>query len=97
MTPDEVVDVLGKMWNRKPTFGYWKGKWYITEEREVALQSAISLIQDYQKLRGRIDVEIIPELNLAHLALMENPNEPDKVVCVAGWIRKTIQKLEGKC
>ena len=68
MTPDEVVKVLEEYYdeiksNRFPNK-------YLSE-KQIALQSAISLISDYQKLRERVDnkdkiEEIIHSISFWH-------------------------------
>jgi hypothetical protein len=67
MTPDEVVKILQELVHAE-----------INEDQE-ALQSAISLIQDYQKLRERVSVEKIAYQLFAE----EFPQEP-----WADWTRK---------
>ena len=57
MTPDEVVGVLKVL--QEGWVPFTKGAKYPVEHQ--ALTSAISLIQDYQKLRERVSVEKIAE------------------------------------
>jgi hypothetical protein len=58
MTPDEVVDNLEKL-NTVMENVFWKGQKEHPEKTEfiTAISSAISLLQDYQKLREKIDVD----------------------------------------
>ena len=53
MTPDEVVKVFNGMIITSKEEEV--DSWYIFPERITALQSAISLIQDYQKLKEEIE------------------------------------------
>ena len=59
MTPDEVVKVFKEM--NRTSKDEEVDSWYAFSERIKALDSAISIIQDYQKLRERVSVE-----NLEH-------------------------------
>ena len=56
MTPDEVVKVLEEYFD-EANVGGQPNKYLI--RKQTALQSAISLLQDYQKLRERIDTHKI--------------------------------------
>jgi hypothetical protein len=64
MTPDEVVKVLGEIFRQKREIekydtGIFANK---TKQEVEALSFAISLIQNYQKLRERVNVEKIDSL-----------------------------------
>ena len=84
MTPDEVVKVLEEL---KELFDIYVIDCGCFEnhletnpcKHEIALSSAISLLQDYQKLRERVSVEKIAYQLFAE----EFPQEP-----WADWTRK---------
>ena len=59
MTPDEVVKVLEEYFD-EANVGGQPNKYLIRKQQ--ALSSAISLIQDYQKLRERVSVEKIEQV-----------------------------------
>jgi hypothetical protein len=65
MTPDEVVKVLSNLQSQISDL--------VTstkaEECEQSLSSAISLIQDYQKLRERVSVEKIEKICFDHISI----------------------------
>lgn len=46
MTINESLGVIKEMLDKKCLTGYWKGKWYITEERKEALQTLISAVEN---------------------------------------------------
>jgi len=54
MTPDEVVKELEAL--------YKTGNNFLEADEPEAIRTAISLIQDYQKLRERVSVEKIEEI-----------------------------------
>ena len=63
MTPDEVVDTINTLLKIKRIGETGKCDALTLETDEVeALSSAISLIQDYQKLREKVSVEKIAEI-----------------------------------
>ena len=79
MTPDEVVKVLEEYFD-EANVGGQPNKYLIRKQQ--ALSSAISLIQDYQKLRKRVSVEKIEKIyynNQGNYALTQH----QKLICQA--------------
>jgi hypothetical protein len=77
MTPDEVVDTLKEM--QKNLFDA-QALTPIGTRNLQALTTAITLIKDYQKLRGRISVEEIKkELDDEHIHII-NTNLAKRIV-----------------
>jgi len=86
MTPDEVVKVLGEIFRQKREIekydtGIFANK---TKQEVEALSFAISLIQDYQKLRGKVDkLELVKvadkSLGYNGLGTKMTPKEIDKM------------------
>ena len=67
MTPDEVVKILENMLTeiackQAPKIERLETPIYDVDFKLQALQSAISILQDYQKLRERVSVEKIDSL-----------------------------------
>jgi hypothetical protein len=63
MTPDEVVKVLEEDLRRNNlAIQNWYKPEYFNKNRGQALSSAITQIQDYQKLRGKVDKERIESI-----------------------------------
>ena len=60
MTPDEVVKVLNEMGRTSKEEEV--DSWYVFPERIKAILFAITLLQDYQKLREKISVEKILDI-----------------------------------
>lgn len=90
MTPDEVVSVIEKALKQVAHYNRMSPSMHRTyqEDLEDAYKSAISLIQDYQKLRERVSVEKIekalPRLQYANsnevaqaiVTYLQQPSEP---------------------
>ena len=72
MTPDEVVNIIEVLTEIK-VYGLKENEHYL--DRYNALNSAISFIQDYQKLRERVSVEKIEDVILSHNVSIE-PRTP---------------------
>ena len=89
MTPDEVVKVLkdrlsGINYDTCPNMCGLKGN--------QALQSAISLIQDYQKLRERVSVEKIDKVINYFGICQEFGSEPEDTKNIAQSIVTYLQQ-----
>ncbi|MFA5724518.1 MAG: hypothetical protein WC979_09765 [Candidatus Pacearchaeota archaeon] len=79
MTPDEVVEKLGEIKEEDVH--------HRLEDSEIeAIQSAISLIQDYQKLRERVSVEKIAEIIYDKETFLQKVLEPSQAFLTWGQL-----------
>ncbi len=85
MTPDEVVKVLEELKNAGCGNNYDGSPCRVRSKEEIeALSSAITFIQDYQKLRGKVDkLELVKvadkSLGYNGLGTKMTPKEIDKM------------------
>ena len=91
MTPDEVVKVLNEMGRTSKEEEV--DSWYVFPERIKAILFAISLIQDYQKLRELIDKAQV-RLEQARILSVKEPMQLSDRINLNGIIREAITYLQ---
>ena len=98
MTPDEVIKILENMLTeiackQAPKIERLETPIYDVDFKLQALQSAITLLQDYQKLRGLIDKAQV-KLEQARILSVKEPMQLSDRINLNGIIREAQSYLQ---